>query len=562
MGEDEQQREPAQPAGPQDPEQQPTTLHPAEHDNSRMDAIHGNAHTLDPDELTAELERQAREMLDALRETAGDLGARVRRAVEHASSLWDEAHPGLPGETGVAPEDDRRARLLASRWVARDFLVDPDLPGTMTVRSVTSTRIWHVALHERGEWRELAEGSEPYSGQRPAEPGPILPVWDYVFPATPDIVSGVRRERLSGTGTVAACARCNGSGHRPCASCEGKGLVPCPRCHGRARVPCSRCRGRGHIADPDAERQARASRPYLQIQAERVAQDAVDRLAGFAERLRQDYAVPLPPTHQWLPAAPASGVTIPCPDCTNGTVPCTCNEGKVVCATCQATGYDRCPACSGTGRVVRHAQVVRHFDTHIHQRTLPYGETQAAGWVTHEMLRKVHAEDAWDGPTDAMGSIGAPESVPADVWTAAVAFARTPGGEPQASSPAAPSERRVISRRLRLSRVPVTRVEYTFAGKPFSFVAVGREGHEKFWAHEFPPRWSRVGRFLRALSRDLARDAGTASGGGSGQGERPAGLLSHIDDFRHRRLTSGRSEGDAAAPAEGEQQPAAEPDAD
>ncbi|HKS68919.1 MAG TPA: hypothetical protein VJQ45_00765, partial [Ktedonobacterales bacterium] len=237
-------------------------------------------------------------------------------------------------------------------------------------------------------------------------------------------------------------------------------------------------------------------------------------------------------------------------------------EGKVVCATCQATGYDRCPACSGTGRVVRHAQVVRHFDTHIHQRTLPYGETQAAGWVTHEMLRKVHAEDAWDGPTDAMGSIGAPESVPADVWTAAVAFARTPGGEPQASSPAAPSERRVISRRLRLSRVPVTRVEYTFAGKPFSFVAVGREGHEKFWAHEFPPRWSRVGRFLRALSRDLARDAGTASGGGSGQGERPAGLLSHIDDFRHRRLTSGRSEGDAAAPAEGEQQPAAEPDAD
>ena len=553
MDDDEQQREPAQAPGPQEPEQPSPPSPSAPHGNSRIDAIHGSAHMLDADELTAELERQAREMLDALRETAGDLGARVRRAVDHASTLWDEAHPGAPGETSVTPEDDRRARLLTHRWVLRDFLVDPDLPTTMTVRSITSAHIWHVALHERGERRELAEGSEPYSGQRPAEPGPILPVWDYVFPVTPEIVSGVRRERLSGTGTVAACARCNGSGHRACAACEGKGLVPCPRCHGRTRVPCQRCHGRGHIADPNAERAARASRPYLQIQAERVAQDARDRLAGFAERLRQDYAVPLPPTHQWLPAAPASGVTIPCPDCTDGTVPCTCNEGKVVCETCKGTSYDRCPACGGTGRVVRHTQVARHFDTHIHQRTLPYGNTEAAGWVTHEMLRKVHAEDAWDGPTSAM-SAGAPESVPADVWAAAVAFARTPG-EPQASSPAAPGERRVISRRLRLSRVPVTRVEYTFAGKPFSFVAVGREGHEKFWAHEFPPRWSRVGRFLRALSHDLARDAGTASSAGApgdtlGPSDRPAGLLSHIDDFRYRRLTSGDTSQDTGQDAD------------
>jgi hypothetical protein len=548
VDEDEQQQQPAQtsrnyPEPEPDQEQgQPEQPLSEEHINHRLDGIHGSAHTLDPDELSAELERQAREMLDALRATAGDLGERVRRAVNHATSLWDETHPGTPAEASVPPEDDRRARKLAGRWVAHDFLVDPDLPTAMTVRSVTAARIWHVALHERGERRELSEGTEPYTGQRPATPGPVLPVWDYVFPVTPEINSGVRRERLSGTGTVASCARCNGSGHRACAGCEGKGLVPCPRCHGRARVVCPRCRGRGHIADPDAERQARASRPYLQIQAERVAQDARDRLAGFAERLRQDYAIPLPPTSQWLPAAPASGVTIPCPDCTDGTIPCTCNEGKVVCETCKGTGYDLCPACSGTGRVVRHTQVVRHFDTHIHQHTLPYGDSAAASWVTHEMLRKVHAEDAWDGPTSAMVA-GAPASVPADVWAAAIAFARTPG-EPQESSPAAPGDRRVIARRLRLSRVPVTRVEYTFAGKPFSFIAVGREGHEKFWAQEFPPRWSRVERFLRALSRDLARDGGATSGAPA-TSERPSGLLSHIEDFRSRRLTSGDTGQDA-----------------
>ncbi|MFI5272846.1 MAG: hypothetical protein ACHQ4H_07425 [Ktedonobacterales bacterium] len=525
MGDDERGDEQPQLAGGQQAQPAPATY------NGRLDA-HAGERPVGHDEINAELERQAREMLDALRGTAGDLGTRVRQALGHASTLWDQTHPGLPAVVGVPPEVDRRGRQLAARWVVRDFLVDPDLPTAMTVTSVTPGRIWHVALHERGETREIAEANEAYTGQQQAAPGPVLPVWDYVFPATPEIASGVRRERLAGTGTVAACQRCNGSGHLPCAGCDGKGLVQCPDCHGRARIACRRCRGRGHIADPDAERRARAPRPYLQIQAERVAQDARDRLAGFAERLRQDYAVPLPPTHEWLPAAAASGVTIPCPDCTDGSVPCTCNGGKVVCGTCHGSAYAQCPACTGTGRVVRHSQVVRHFDTRIHQRTLPHERDVVAGWVTHEMLRKARGEDVWEGPLDGLVA-GRPDDIPPDVWTAVVTFARTPG-EPQASSPAAPHQRRVIARRLHLSRVPVTRVEYTFAGKPFAFVAVGREGHETFWAHEFPPRWSRVGRFLKALTRDVARDVAHQNAA-----EHATGLLSSLDDFRQRRLAPG-----------------------
>ena len=114
---------------------------------------------------------------------------------------------------------------------------------------------------------------------------------------------------------VRACLRCNGTGHQSCHHCEGKGFVQCPVCHGRDSVTCRRCRGRGRIADAQAERRARASKSYLQVHAERLASDAAVRLADLSERLRQEHGVPLPPSSDWLPTAPASGETTPCPDC-------------------------------------------------------------------------------------------------------------------------------------------------------------------------------------------------------------------------------------------------------
>jgi hypothetical protein len=110
----------------------------------------------------------------------------------------------------------------------------------------------------------------------------------------------------------------------------------------------------------------------------------------------------------------------------------------------------------------------------------------------------------------------APSGVPASVWTQAQDLLRefsavqqiqtASGAAPEAGS-ASPangeSERRVISRRARLTRIPLTHVEYSFLGQPFAFLAVGRSGSERFWADTFPPRWSRVGRFFKALMRDL-----------------------------------------------------------
>lgn len=488
------------------------------------------------DELTDDLERQARETLRIIKETAGDLGARVREALSRASAEWDEPpHQASHDLPAIPLEQEQHAHRLARRWVGIDFLVDPELPEHMVVASFQQAAVWRVALRERGETRSLEDGSEAYQGNQPQPVGPVLPLWEYDFPVTPDIESGERRERLSHGDRIGACLSCNGTGNRACAGCEGRGFVQCPTCHGRSRVPCKRCRGRGRIADATAERRARAAKSYFQVQAERLAENAGERLADIAERLRQEYGVPLPPSAQWAPVAPASGQTIPCPDCVNGTVPCACGNGKLVCSRCHGTSSTPCRDCHGTGRVMRYRELVRRFDTRITERTLPVSDPAMKEWFHDDMLRRAHGTVAWEGSLETLSS-DAPQGIPDEVWRETVEFAR--GGERAltTSSPLQPipqsGERRVLSRQVRLTRIPLTRVDYLFAGQPFAFVAVGGPGSERFWAQSFPPRWGRVSRFVKALTRDLTRDASHPTG--SVQPKTFQGLSS-IEEFRARR---------------------------
>jgi hypothetical protein len=498
------------------------------------------------DATADELERQAREAVEQIRRSWGDLGGRVRRVVERAGQHW-EASAAVPmAEATLAPAEQERARALARRWVAIDFLVDPDLPAGMTPLTSEPAAVWRAQVRERGETRAIEERTVAYRGGQPSDAPtrPTLPVWDYDFPATPEIESGERRERLAGTDAVRACLSCNGTGHRSCQQCEGRGFVVCPRCRGRAKLTCPRCRGRGQVADPRAERRARSGTPYLQVHAERLAQEASERVADFAERLRQDYGMPLPPSRDWVPVAPASGETIPCPECLDGTIPCACGNGKRVCAVCQGSGHEECPACMGTGKVVGTREVVRRFDTRISWRTLPVAGT-AAEWVPQDVLARGTGQRHWDGAVeDALALAEAPPDVPEGVWKAAVAYAATVDHGDEAKredgAPTAAGDRRVIARRLSLVRLPMSRVRYRFAGHQYEVVAFGAAGKERFWAEAFPPRWSRVGRFLKAVSRDLG-DLGAGEGSPAhDQTEAPTPL----DDYRARRaeLDAGRPE--------------------
>jgi hypothetical protein len=170
---------------------------------------------------------------------------------------------------------------------------------------------------------------------------------------------------------------------------------------------------------------------------------------------------------------------------------------------------------------------------------------EIAAWLTEGMVRKGRGEEVWTGSFDALGE-AAPSSVPLAVWTTIVEVARRdrdrlaesePKGTPSAG------ERRVISRRVSLERVPLTRVDYTFADKPFAFVVIGSTGTERFWAQEFPPRWSRVNRFLKALARDLQRE------GLADWSSRPEDTpFRNLDDFRARKASGGGTADSAAGP--------------
>lgn len=492
------------------PPQEPVDLSSRRQERQRASADNGSGgastgHWLSDEarnEGADELEIQAREMVRAFRESAGELGDRVQQAIAHARVLWEESASIDEPVMDDPHPDEARARALMRRWVKRDFLVDPDLPTSMHVIALYDTEVWRVELRERGETRALVESTDPYTGARPDVAAPTQPVWDYTFPTTPDIEAGERRVRLEGSAALGACERCHGSGKRACTHCAGKGFITCPDCRGRGRKTCPRCRGRGRIADATAERRARAAKSYLQVHAERMAQNAVERLADLSERLRQDYGAPLPPSAQWAPTAPASGETLPCPECKDGTIACSCNQGKLICSVCHGTELESCPACHGTGKVIRHQEIARRFDTRIRSKlALPASES-ASDWLTDDMLKRVNGDSIWVGSDRDLDG-PAPAAAPPQVWQAARALKLHADTETPAGSAGDGGERHVLWREASLTRAPITRLEYAYAGRAYTVIAIGRGGDERFWAESFPPRWHRVQRFFQAVVRDI-----------------------------------------------------------
>jgi hypothetical protein len=456
------------------------------------------ANALNPEEL----ERQARETVARIKESLGGFGSRVRDAAKEAAKgatdRWKDASPSAPAASAVDALAEARARALARRWKSVDFLVDPDLPEGMRVLAVEESGLWRIEDRERAEARTLTEAVEPFRGGSPPAPQPVRSPWDYTLAPGDEIESGERRERLPDSGVIAACPACAGAMRVTCADCQGSGHTQCDVCYGRATLPCKRCRGRGYIAASASERLASA---FLQGELERLSYDAAMRAADLSERLRREYGIPLPPSIHWAPGVTVASDAPVCPECDHGRVSCVCDHGRLVCETCVGQGTVECSVCAGSGKVVRYRDVVRRFETALHIETLPFTGATLLGGLSETAVRRAPGEVIWEGGVeDAQGS--APDEIPEEVWQAArVLIQRTPpSAAPQANG------RHVISRRIRFSKVPVTHVEYAFAGEDYSFVAVGRVGEERFWADRFPHRWSRVQRFITALTRDQSRE--------------------------------------------------------
>ena len=240
--------------------------------------------------------------------------------------------------------------------------------------------------------------SEPYAGKPLGRQQPLLPVWDFELPLVTGLKAPSSRTRIEGLDEMLACTTCNGTGRALCATCAGRGWIVCPECRGRTKKRCNTCRGRGYIADWAGVEK----KPFFKKQADNLAQSVNERVADVFDGIRQQ-GMPIPNPIDTDPAN--KGKTVPCPDCVNGEIDCTCGNGKRVCETCQGAKSALCVNCGGTGKVVRHREIERQFELRTQTKIVgesaipPQRLARAVGDLVYsaEVTEELHPEAAPNG---------------------------------------------------------------------------------------------------------------------------------------------------------------------
>ncbi len=318
-------------------------------------------------------------------------------------------------------------------------------------------------------------------------------MWDYELSAVTSLKAPESRVRLAGQDEVFACSACNSTGRLLCATCTGRGWVICPDCKGRTHLRCSTCKGRGYVSDwQDTKKKS-----FFQKRADNLTNTVGEKVSDIFEGIRQQ-GVPIGNPVDTDPAN--KGRTIPCPDCVNGEVECTCGTGKRVCATCQGAKTELCPHCGGTGKTVRYREIARRFDLTL--QTLIFGSSaipeQRLANTTGDMVYSVEMNET-------LHPDAAPDGVPMDVWRAAVQLAQTSSQAERANDPR--EQTRASLQVLELTRIPYTKVDYRYSDKDYLFYIYDVEGKEKFYSDRYPARWDRVEKLLRSITNDLMAPA-------------------------------------------------------
>ncbi len=450
-----------------------------------------------------DIDKRLEEIKRTVVQGANEAQLRIKRVVERAGDYWQQAQTvTTPTPQQATSEEEQRIRQLANMWSSENWRIARELGTYMELISWSNDEVWEATIQTRWETRAMEMVTEPYTGNTMGRPKPLLPVWDYELPDVTGLKAPTARTRLDGLDEVVACTNCNGTGRALCASCTGRGWIVCPDCRGRTKKRCTTCRGRGYVADwVQTEK-----KPFFKKQAENFTSSVNERVADVFDGIRQQ-GVPIPNPIDTDPAS--KGRTVPCPDCVNGEVDCTCGNGKRVCETCLGAKSTFCTNCGGSGKVVRHREIVRRFDLRVQTRIVgnsPIPERQL-GTAGGELVYNAEVNETLypDAP---------PEKVPIDVWHATVALTEAESTNMAADAPPA-SNRSANSQEssrptlqvLELVRIPYTRVDYRYGGQNYTFYAYDGAGQEKFYADRYPARWDRIERLVRAISNDLMTPA-------------------------------------------------------
>ncbi|HEX7736345.1 MAG TPA: hypothetical protein VF458_15940 [Ktedonobacteraceae bacterium] len=421
---------------------------------------------------------------------------RFTRVAGRATEYWQQAS-AAPTPRRSSNMEEERVRQFANMWSSGNWQIARELGNYMDIVAVQEDEAWEISLQTRWETRSIETSAEAYTGRQSGPTRPILPIWDYELPAVTGLKAPDTRIRLEGNDEVLACTACNSTGHLLCASCSGRGWITCPDCKGRTRARCETCRGRGYVADWADQKK----KPFFQRRADRLADSVNEKISNVFDGIRQQ-GVPLPNPIDNDPAN--KGRTVPCPDCVNGEVECTCGTGKRVCSACHGSKTELCDNCGGTGKVVRHRDLVRHFDLGFQSQIF------GSGPIPQERVQNATGDLVYSAEiNELLYPEAPPESVPIDVWRAAVQIVE------QATKPdsngyrpkSARSESRPSLQVLELVRVPYTRVDYRYNNQDYTFYIYDVEEKEKFYAERYPARWDRIERLVKSISNDLITPA-------------------------------------------------------
>ncbi|GAC1349239.1 MAG: hypothetical protein NVSMB27_20480 [Ktedonobacteraceae bacterium] len=442
-----------------------------------------------------EIDRRLEEIKRSVTHGASEATQRIKRVVDKAGEYWQQAQTPVTARQATSGEE-QRIRQLANMWSLENWRIARELGTYMEVVAWSLDEVWEVTLQTRWENRTMEMLTEPYTGRPMGKPQPLLPVWDYQLPEVTGLKAPASGTRLDGLDEVVACTNCNGTGRALCAACTGRGWYVCPDCRGRTKKRCPTCRGRGYIADWVETKK----KPFFKKQADNFASSVNEKVADVFDGIRQQ-GVPIPNPVDTDPAN--KGKTVPCPDCVNGEVDCTCGNGKRVCETCQGAKSTFCTVCSGTGKVVRHREIARRFELSTQTRIVgncPIPERRlvsAGGEVAYntEVNETLHPD-------------AAPDTVPMDVGGVAVEMAQTESTNAEKRSTGTPmGGSRASLQVLELVRIPYTKVDYRYGDQDYTFYAYDASGQEKFHADRYPARWDRIERLVRAISNDLITPA-------------------------------------------------------
>jgi hypothetical protein len=427
---------------------------------------------------------------------ASEAQQRLKKVVGKANEYWQQAQttptvpPPVPKQ--AASVEEQRIRQLANTWSNANWRTARELGDYMDIVSWGIDEVWEVTLQTRWETRGMEIISEPYAGKALGRQQPLLPVWDFELPPVTGLKAPSSRTRIEGLDEILACTTCNGTGRALCATCAGRGWVVCPECRGRTKKRCATCRGRGYVADWAGQEK----KPFFKKQADNLAQSVNERVADVFDGIRQQ-GMPIPNPIDTDPAN--KGKTVPCPDCVNGEVDCTCGNGKRVCETCQGAKSALCVNCGGTGKVVRHREIVRQFELRIQTKIV--GESA----IPPQRLERAVGDLVYSAEvTEDLHPEAAPNGVPLDVWHAAVELAQTEVARANKPGNDNPQEQtRPSLQVLELVRIPYTKVDYRYSDQDYMFYIYDGEGQEKFYADRYPARWDRIERLVRAITTDL-----------------------------------------------------------